>query len=196
MSISRVVDLARSIRAVYEAIANVEGIPAPTLQFSRRYVEQIHAPNRIVLVPGDVEAGEAGSAIRVSAGYVGGVITKLDAHIWGPEPVIAEDATDEFEIELARVEALDPMVDRYINVVKALAPGSSEGVSITVNPKGGRLLMYGELAIVRYEYTRGVEQQRIFRRINLATLSPRDVDRPNGDSGKVITVSTSLNSSR
>ena len=73
--------LVRAIVDVYAAVAAKEQVAAPIIQFGRRYVEQIHAPPRIVIVP---RRGLWGDLTQVGAGQITQMKPTIKAHIWGP----------------------------------------------------------------------------------------------------------------
>lgn len=193
MSVSRLPDLVRAIRGVYAALA-AKGETVPTLAYGKRYAGRDMGANTILLMR--VDAGDVGGPLRTSAGYVASAPVALDAYIWSAEPTIADPVNaDEIEMELARDDASDVMIDRYVNVIKALASGRSEGQSITINPPGV-IMAHGEKAVVRYEYARGVEQDKAVYRLDIAAIANRNPDQPNGSTGKTFNVSVDMHNER
>lgn len=147
--------LVRAIRNVYAAVATAEGIAAPTLQFGRRYVDQVTAPPRILIVP---QKGPIGGPSRMGGGVINTINPTVKAYVWGIEPD-ASQAADEMEMELARFDAVDPMVIRFLNVLNRVAAGCL--VLLDADPDTGEqdpaaVNEYGEAYVVTFQYIQDV----------------------------------------
>ena len=152
--------LVRAIVDVYAAVAAKEQVAAPIIQFGRRYVEQIHAPPRIVIVP---RRGLWGDLTQVGAGQITQMKPTIKAHIWGPEPTFT---SDELENELARFDAADPLLARFLNVLNRVAVGRIEAVDVDPDadqddPAGTN--NYGETYVLSFRFIQDVARdERVF----------------------------------
>lgn len=146
--------------------------------------------------------GYVGSSLVVSGGsvYAAGV-----AGTSGSTPPSGTTTSDDGGIvwsyvtpspnDLARYASSEAMLDRYINVIKLLAPGR---VSITtIEPSvETNAVTYGEELQVLVEWTRSVPRDAAVWRTPLTPLSPPDPARPQGDTGTTFTVVTTVAGSR
>lgn len=113
--------LVRAIVDMYAAVALAENIPAPLIQFGRRYIAQINAPSgRILIVP---RKGPLGPLAEMGSGCIASILPTIAVYLWGAEPV---QTTDEVEDELTRFDFADAMVARFINVLNRVAAGLYE----------------------------------------------------------------------
>lgn len=122
-SATSVTGLVRAIRDMYDAVAETENVAAPLIQFGRRYVDQINAPFRIVIVP---RKGPVSGPRSMGGGMINQIAVLVDVHIWGPEPELTLPVDDEVEMELNRYDAVDPMLVRFLNVINRVSVGRIE----------------------------------------------------------------------
>lgn len=197
-TVTTVPGLCRAIKDHYARIAAKELIDAPTIQFGRRHIQQIHAPPRIVLV---MRRGTWGGPEQVSAGRVAQLTPTIEARLWAPEPTVGED---EFENELLRYDNADAMLDRFLNVLARVAPGRI--VAADVDPDGGMtepaaVNHYGETYLVTFRFLRDVAREElVWNRLPTldATgrptpqLSPPPYSTPPGTTATTIDITTTI----
>lgn len=166
---STVPDLVRAIVDCYAAVATIEGIAAPLIQFGRRYIGQINAPsNRILIVP---RKGSLGGAREMGSGKIASIFPTLDVYLWGAEPT---QTTDELADELTRFDLADPMVARFINVLNRVAVGKHELVDL--DPDQGEsdpaaVNEYGETYLLTFRFVQDVARDGVVFRV-IPTLDP------------------------
>ncbi len=113
--------LVRAIVDIYAAVATIENVAAPLIQFGRRYIEQANQPfNRILIVP---RKGAMGAVREMGSGKVASIAPTIDVYLWGGEPT---QTSDELEDELTRFDLADPMVARFLNVLNRVATARYE----------------------------------------------------------------------
>lgn len=198
-TVTTVTGLMRAIKEHYARIAAKENVAAPTIQFGRRHIEQIHAPPRIVFVK---RKGPWGGPEQMGAGRVAQLSPLIEAHIWAPEPAVGED---EFENELLRFDAADPMLDRFLNVLARLAPGRI--VPAEVDPDDGQgdaaasVNHHGETYLVTFRFLRDVAREElVWNRLPTLTdtgrptpqLSPPPYSTPPGTPASTIEINTTV----
>ena len=197
-NVTTVTGLCRAIKEHYARIAVKEEVLAPVIQFGRRHIEQAHAPPRIVLV---MRRGPWTGPQQVGAGRVAQWSPTIEAHLWAPEPTVGDD---EFENELLRFDAADPMLDRFLNVLARLAPGRIE--SSDVDPDDGQadpasVNHYGETYLVIFRFLRDVAREEIvWNRLPELTdtgrptpqLSPPPYSTPPGTPASTIDITTTV----
>lgn len=149
-SATSVTGLVRAIRDIYDAVAEAEGVPSPTIQFGRRYVDQINAPNRIVIVP---RKGPVGSPRSIGGATINAIAQTIEVYIWGiePDPIVE----DEVEMELNRFDAADPLLIRFLNVINRVAVGRLE--LLDADPDAGEsdpaaVNEHGETYLLTFRY--------------------------------------------
>ena len=172
-------DLVWCIRHIYARVAVAENIAAPVIQYTRRYVEQIHAPHRIVLVE---RKGPVGDPRDIGNGQIYSMRPLVEAYLWSPEPPYVkadgngdplEDA--ELENELARWDLAKAMVKRFLNVLNRVAVGRIEMLDADAdagNSDPALMNPHGETYLVTFRFVEGVERDaRVF-----AVLPPLDAN--------------------
>ncbi len=132
------------------------------------------APPRIRIIIG--EGGELGGPPRISAGYVAGITERATCYIWG-DPALAEGDEN---------RAAKALGVRLINAFKRAAAGRLKGAQLT-RANATKDAKYGEEYTLLIEYQWGVpEDKAIWRAASTdQTLTPRNPDKPDGDTGKV-----------
>lgn len=109
--------LVRAIRDIYTIVAARESVAAPEIRFGDRGILVDAGPNTIAIVH---RIGPWGDAMQFGAGSIGQYEPLLEAHLWAPEPTIGGN---DLENELLRFDEADPMLARFINVLRRVAPG-------------------------------------------------------------------------
>ncbi len=150
---STVTDLVRAIVDIYDLVAVAEGVPRPAIRFGRRLEELITAPPCILMVP---RKGPVGAPREMGAGDVASIDPLIEAHIWGPEPTQTEVELDN---ELARFDAVDPMLLRFLNVLRRVAPGKID--YLDADPDAGQsdpaaTNHYGETYVLTFRFLQDV----------------------------------------
>lgn len=153
--VSTFTGLVRAIIDVYAAVAALEGSAAPIIRAGRRHVVIDEGPNRIVLVQ---RRGPWAGVDQASHGEAGSVSLVVKAHIWGPEPTIGGDET---ENELLRWDAADPLLNRFLNVLNRVAPGRIEPIDVDPDADqgerdAGAVNEHGETYVVAFRFIRAV----------------------------------------
>jgi hypothetical protein len=147
------------------------------VQIGRQYLEQFGtgAAPKILFVP--APDGQLGGAPRLNARYVAGFTDVCLVYIRGAE------AGDDF----SRLDNVDDMVDRVVNILKALGAACVEvGRGKPRDDSPLQVDAYGAQKVFMFAYTRGVPRNheiwnRAFQVIN--PTAPTDPDRPLGDNG-------------
>ena len=166
---STVTDLVRAIVDVYDLVAAAEGVPRPAIRFGRRLEDLITAPPCILIVP---RKGPVGSVRETGAGRIASIDPVVEAHIWGVEPAMTEIDLDN---ELARFDAVDPLLIRFINVLSRVAPGKFD--PLDVDPDAGQsdpaaTNHYGETYVFTFRFLQDVPRDGAV----FAVLPSLDVD--------------------
>jgi hypothetical protein len=151
--------LVRAIVDVYAAVAVLEDVEGPLIQFGRRYVEQINTPyGRILLVP---RKGSLGAVSEMGSGKVASVLPVLKAYLWSAEPVLTGD---EMEDELARFDLASIMWKRFLNVLNRVAVGKIELVDIDPDADQSApaaVNEYGEAHVITFRFRQDVERDGV-----------------------------------
>jgi len=148
--------LVRAIVDVYAAVATLEEVDGPLVQFSRRYIDQINAPyGRILIVP---RKGNLSAASEMGSGKIAGVLPVLKAYLWSAEPALTGDEMDD---ELARFDLAAIMFKRFLNVLRRVAPGKIDYVDIDPDADQGNAASvneYGEAHVITFRFLQDVER--------------------------------------
>jgi hypothetical protein len=156
--------LVRAIRDVYAAVAAIESVDPPTIRAGRRYAAPggiiDGGPNTIVLVP---RRGPWAGVEQASHGEVASVQLVVKVHIWGPEPTIGADET---ENELLRWDAADPLLDRFLSVLSRVAPGRVEAIDLDPDAglgerDSGAVNHHGETYVLAFRFLRPVARDAV-----------------------------------
>jgi hypothetical protein len=166
---STVTDLVRAIVDIYDLVAVAEGVPRPAIRFGRRLEDLITAPPCILIVP---RKGPVGAPREMGAGNIGSLSPLIEAHIWGPEPTMTAIDLDN---ELARFDAVDPMLFRFVNVLQRVAAGKIE--HLDADPDAGQadpaaVNNYGEEYVYTFRFLQDVPRDGVV----FAVLPDLDAD--------------------
>lgn len=170
--ISKLSDLLRLFVRMLDEIGD-----GTTVQIGRQYLKQFgtgQAP-RILFVP--APDGQLGGVPRLNARYVAGFTDVCLVYIR------AAEAGDDF----SRLDNVDDMVDRVVNILKALGAACVEvGRGKPRDDSPLQVDAYGAQKVFMIGYTRGIPRNheiwnRAFQVIN--PTAPTDPDRPQGDNG-------------
>jgi hypothetical protein len=148
-----------------------------TIQIGRQYLEQFGTgtPPKLLFVP--APDGQLGGVPRLNARYVAGFTDVCLVYIRGAE------AGDDF----SRLDNVDDMVDRVVNILKALGAAIVEvGRGKPRDDSPLQVDAYGAQKVFMFAYTRGIPRNheiwnRAFQVIQ--PTAPTDPDRPQGDNG-------------
>jgi hypothetical protein len=184
MPVSRLGDLLRRFVELYSQLGD-----GTTIQVGRHYLSEFGAgsPPRILFVPST--DGSLGEAPRLNANYITGFSDGCTCYVRAVEGVD----------DVARLDTVDEMVDRVVNVLKAIA-----GARVKI--VGARPVDDSQLDVPNaagadkfftFRFERGIARQpSVWRRDLQTPISPPNPDQPQGDSGEIFTVAISATAVR
>lgn len=148
-----------------------------TIQIGREYLKDFGAgaPPKILFVPSP--DGQLGGVPRLNARYVAGFTDSCLVYIRAAE--VGDD--------LGRLDNVDDMVDRVVNILKALGAACVEvGKGKPKDDSPLQVDAYGAQKLFLFSYTRGIpKNHEIWNRAFqvITPTAPTDPDRPQGDNG-------------
>lgn len=148
-----------------------------TIQVGEQYLKEFGtgAPPKILFVPSP--DGQLGGVPRLNARYVAGYTDSCRVYIRA-----AESGDD-----LGRLDHVDAMVDRVVNILKALGAACVEvGKGKPKDDSPLQVDAYGAQKVFIFSYTRGIpKNHEIWNRAFqvITPTAPTDPDRPQGDNG-------------
>lgn len=163
---------------LFSRILSEDGDATP-IQVGKHYLSEFGAGSapRILFVPSP--DGELGPVPRLNSRYVAGFTDICRVYVRA-----AESGED-----IGRLDNVDAMVDRVVNVLKALGAAIIEvGRGRPKDDSPLQVDAYGADKVFEFSYSRGIAEQpaiwRTARRV-IQPTAPTDPDRPLGDNGNV-----------